>query len=128
MKQINNRKELNEELDRLKALNRQQETALTVRFKEIETSLQPQHLLRQGVTGLLKANSAKHGFIPVLVGAGVEAGLDLLLNSQVVQNKIINFSSEGLLQKLIGSIPALKNLFSKSNTEEKQPGEKQPGE
>lgn len=104
MKQMNNSKELKEELVRLKTLNLQQETELAARLKEIETSLQPQNILRQGITGMLERNKANHGFIPILIGAGVEAGLDRLLSSKAAQQGLLNFAGGGILQKLAGSI------------------------
>lgn len=128
MTQINSAKELKATLERLKALNRLQEEELAARIKEIETSLQPQNILRQGITGMLKGNKANHGFIPVLIGAGVEAGLDRLLSGKSSREGLLSLTGGGMLQKLAGSIlgsgelgERLKKIFSPAKKEEKQP-------
>jgi hypothetical protein len=127
MTRINNAKELNEKLGQLKALNLQQEAELATRLKNIETSLQPSNLIRQGITGILKGNKSNHGFIPVLIGAGVEAGLDRLLNSKTIPGGIMNLSGGGVIQKLVGNILGsgelsgwLKKLFVREKSEEQQ--------
>lgn len=125
MKQIRNSNELKEELARLKALSKEQETALLTQLKEIETSLQPQNILRKGITGMLERNKGSHGFLPMLAGAGVEAGLARLLAGKAAREGLLNLAGRTILQKLAGSIlgpgengEGMKKLFARNKKEE----------
>jgi hypothetical protein len=126
MSRINNAQLLRQEIDRLKALSREQEIMLTQQLKAVEESLQPHNLVRRAVSGLLASTAENRQFYTSLVSIGIDLALQRFTGRYA--GNLAGNTDGSLLRKVLGNIAAkgyealsekLKGWFSRK---EEQPG------